>query len=200
MGFIRYILIGFTLGLLAHATTVVPPSFEQLVGRSEAIFRGRVTAVTAGWSGEGGARRIATRVTFAVERALRGTVGDSLTLEFIGGQIGDRRLVVAGTPQFVVGERGVFFVENRTARLCPLLRFGHGRYRITTGEADGIERIARDDRSPLAAVEAVREPLAEADATVRSAQVAGGMTVADFEQAILERAAGQPGAQAKEAK
>ncbi len=186
----RFLFLALILAVAVRATTVVPPNFDQLVGQSEVVFRGEVKAVSVVWTGEGETRRIATRVTFAVERVLHGTAGEKLTLEFMGGQLGGRRLTVAGLPQFAVGERGVFFVEDRDARLCPLLRLRHGRYRILKDES-GVERIARDDGSPLNAIAAVQQPLAEtaAAASQRALTLSAGLTLGAFEQAIVERGA-----------
>jgi hypothetical protein len=133
------IVVSVMLSLLAtsRATTVVPPSFDELVRESELIFRGRVTAVKSDWSGEGKGRAPATWVTFAVERTLRGSAGDTLTLEYLGGEVGPKRLVLAGWPQFAVGDRGVFFVENREGRGGPLMRLRHGKYRVVSEGGNG---------------------------------------------------------------
>jgi hypothetical protein len=176
---------------MANATTVSPPSFDELVDGSPLVFRGRVTAVQSGWSGDGAQRHLATRVTFVVERVLKGEVPGPLTLEFMGGERDGRRLEIVGLPKFEVGERGVYFVENRNGRLCPLTRLRHGRYRIAPETPGGVERVARDDRSPLRDTAAVREPLADGGA-VRAASPGGGMSLAEFEGAISERVQSTP--------
>jgi len=184
----RYVIAFLLCAVLAHATTVVPPDFDELVEGSELVFRGRVTSVVPAWTGEGADRRIVTRVTFAVERSLRGAAAETLTLEFLGGQIGPKRLDVVGAPKLSAGDRGVFFVENRRSRICPLLRLRHGCYRILPAPDGGEDRVARDDRSPLRSVQAVREPLAEGSSTPAAlAGTTGGMTLVEFERAVLER-------------
>jgi len=204
------------LGLLAvvRATTVVPPSFDELVRDSELIFRGRVTAVKSDWSGEGKRRAPATWVTFAVERTLRGSVGETITLEFMGGEVGQKRLVLAGWPKFAVGDRGVFFVENREGRVCPLMRLRHGKYRIVgeggggsagaranaeaQGGAVGDERVWRDDGTPLRAVAEVgavlgeRAPAGAVPTAAAAGAGNGGLTVAEFEAQIAARSAQLP--------
>src|SRR5207249_2014196 len=47
----------------ALATTVIPPSFDDLVGRAEIIFQGTVTDVRSEWTGEGAQRHIMSDVT-----------------------------------------------------------------------------------------------------------------------------------------
>lgn len=193
------------VAVTAGATTVVPPSFDELVRESELIFRGRVTAVKSDWSGEGKGRAPATWVTFAVERTLRGSAGETITLEFMGGEVGQKRLVLAGWPKFEVGDRGVFFVENREGRVCPLMRLRHGKYRIVSESgngsavAAGVERVWRDDGVPLRAVTEVgaalgeRVPAGAVPGTVAAVGAGnGGLTLAEFETQIAARSVELP--------
>jgi hypothetical protein len=182
---------------VARGTTVIPPTFDELVRDAELIVRGRVTALRSGWSGTaaGSKPRIATWVTITVERVLRGEAGATLTLEFIGGEVGERRLDVAGWPRFAAGERGIFFVENRQARMCPLVRLRHGRYRIIgDGPAASAGRVVRDDYSPVEPATDVAVPLAERSEPVRAAAAGSAMSLADFEARIAARAAALPAA------
>jgi hypothetical protein len=174
---------------VARGTTVIPPSFDELVRDSELIFRGRVTAVQSGWRGEGVRRKIATLVTFEVEKVLRGAASATLAMEFMGGEIGETRFELAGWPRFAVGDRGVFFVENRNGRVCPLFRLRHGRYRIAASAESGAEHILRDDFTPLRSTTGVGTPLAEAGVPARAAAPATAMTLREFEAQIAERSA-----------
>src|SRR6266852_6394237 len=62
------LLAGLVVGLSSiQATSVIPPTFEQLVGQAELIFQGTVTEVHSVWSGEGAQRHIDSYVTFTVE-------------------------------------------------------------------------------------------------------------------------------------
>src|SRR5947209_7947578 len=56
----------------ALATTVIPPSFDELVSRAEMIFQGSVTGVRSEWTGEGAQRHIMSYVTLKVEAASAG--------------------------------------------------------------------------------------------------------------------------------
>lgn len=190
---LRFLWPALLLWTVAHATTVVPPSFDELVRESELIFRGRVTAVKSDWAGEGKGRHLATWVTFTVERTLRGSAGETITLEFLGGETGMKRLRLAGWPEFAVGDRGVFFVEQRLGRVCPLLRLRHGKYRIEGGDGM-VERVLRDDGTPLRAVADVTRPLGEAAMAERAmANVATtALTLAEFETQVTARAAELP--------
>ena len=186
---LRFLLALAGFVLTARATTVIAPTFDELVGNSELIFRGHVTSVKSVWRQGGPRPVIATEVTFAVERTLRGNAGDTVTLEFLGGTIGDKELRLAGWPRFQVGERGLFFVEDRTGQVCPLMRLGHGRYRIVSDAASATERVLRDDGTALRDPLEVSLPINEADTRRRAAQVSEALTLTSFESQIIERSA-----------
>ncbi len=186
-------LLGWVCALgAARATTVIPPTFDSLVDDAELVFRGRVIATKSDWSGTGPKRRIATWVTFAVERTLRGEAEPTLTLEFAGGEVDGRRLDVAGWPRFAVGDHGVFFVENRRARLCPLKGVRHGRYRIVADPGTGREHVLRDDYSPLRMPAEVGRPLAAQSAAPAAAAPGAGLALVQFESLVTARSAQVP--------
>jgi hypothetical protein len=186
---------------LLRATTVVAPTFAELVSEADAIFRGRVTAVQA--------RRVAgnddsgplikTFVTFAVERVLKGTAPQEVTLEFLGGTVGGDSLVVTGMPKFSPGAREIVFVQRNGVQFCPLVAMRHGRYRILRDQAAAREIMARDNGVPLTDPAEVLLPLDGVPAPVRAANansaVARGLSPAEFEAAITAEA-GRSGARA----
>jgi len=181
------------VAVTVRATSVVPPTFDELVAGSSLVFRGEVTGVRVGYSGEAGQRHPATFVTFSVERVLKGSAEGPLTLEFMGGEVAGHRLLIAGLPRFVPGERGVFFIEDRAGRLCPVLRLRHGRYRLVKDAATGHERVARDDGSPLVAATDVQAALGGAEEPRVAAMSADGMELGAFEQAVIAQASGGTG-------
>ena len=191
---VKFALVSILFWAAAHATSVRPPIFDELVGDSELIFRGRVTEVQTGWEGEATQRHIVTCVTFQVDRTLKGTAPAALTLTFMGGQIDGHRLEIVGQPRFAVGERGVYFVENRGGRLCPLVRLRHGRYRVVADEKTATERIARDDFTPLLVVAQVSDPLPDSTVSRRAQSDGAGLTLTEFEDRITERAKDLPAA------
>ena len=62
----------------SQATTVIPPTFDDLVTKAEIIFQGAVTDVKSQWIGEGAERRIVTFVTFKVDDSIKGAPGEQL--------------------------------------------------------------------------------------------------------------------------
>jgi hypothetical protein len=173
------------------ATTVVPPSFAELVSEADAIYRGRVTAVQARRverpDGEGSV--IKTFVTIAVERVLKGAEQREVTLEFLGGTVGDESMTVSGMPKFNLGAREIVFVQKNGVQFCPLVALAHGRYRVLRDEATAREHIARDNGLPLTNVAEVELPITTLPDPVRAASAASAsaraLTPAAFEASIM---------------
>jgi len=78
-----------------------------------------------------------TFVTIQVENIFKGQIeltNDSLTLRFQGGPGEDGRLmVVRGAPLFDAGDRGVFFIEDNSSDIVPLIGWRQGFIRILEG-------------------------------------------------------------------
>ena len=127
---------------------------------------------------------IKTFVTLAVERTLKGADRREVTLEFLGGTVGEESLVVTGMPRFERGAADYLFIERNGVQFCPLVAVRHGRYRLLR-DAGGREFIARDNSVPLTDVAQVVLPLADLPPALRAAGAAGGLPPAAFEAAIL---------------
>jgi hypothetical protein len=132
----------------AVATTVIPPSFDDLVGRAEMIFQGTVTEVRSEWTGEGAQRHIMSYVTLKVEEAVKGNPGTSVTLRMLGGTVGAETMEVSDAPKFKVGDRDILFVENNGTQFVPLVGIMHGRFRVKKDEA-GQDAVFTNEGSPL---------------------------------------------------
>ncbi len=171
----------------ASATSVVPPSFPELVAEAEAIYSGRVTAVEARrLAAPDGSSVIKTFVTFAIERVLKGAARESVILELLGGRVGDEQLRVSGMPVFAVGDRDFVFVQHNGVQYCPLVALGHGRYRVLRDAAAGRDYVARDNRTPLAAVSDVELPLHAPPSAVQRARAAAPAAALSPESFIAE--------------
>jgi len=179
-----FLLLAVAAGV--RATTVEPPAFTELVGEADAIYRGHVTAITARRvAAPGGASVIKTFVTFAVDRAIKGSAQSEVVLQFLGGTVGDDTLAVSGMPQFAVGEREILFVQKNGTQFCPLVRMVHGRYRLQHDAASGRDYVARDNRAPLNDVADVQLPLAGNALTMaRAADTSHALSPETFENQI----------------
>ncbi len=178
-------LVCCALAPLVRATSVVPPTFPELVAEADGIYRARVAGVEARRVARpDGGSVIKTFVSLAIDRVLKGTAETGVTLEFLGGTIGDETLEVGGVPRFTVGEKGILFVQKNGRQFCPLVRLGHGSYRIER-DSMGRDYITRDNRAPLRDVAEVELPLGESRAAVGTApDPVGALSSAAFESRI----------------
>jgi hypothetical protein len=137
----------FSLGFVATATTVIPPTLDELVGRAQIIFEGEVTGVQSLWIGEGAEHRIVTFVTFKVDDALKGNPGATYSMRMLGGTVDGQTMEVTDAPKFKVGDHDVLFVENNGSQFIPLVGIQHGRFRVQKDET-----LMTGENQPLADV------------------------------------------------
>jgi hypothetical protein len=171
---------GLALACGASATTVIPPTFDELVTRAEAIFQGTVTDVRSQWTGEGAQRRIVSYVTFKVEDAIKGNLGRETTLRMLGGTVDGQTMQVSDAPTFKPGDRDVLFVEHNGTQFIPLVGIMHGRYRVHKDES-GRDVVLTNDRALLSSFDHVGK---------ESAGSGQAMALEQFKQGIRSRAAG----------
>ncbi len=132
-----------------HATTVIPPTFDQLVQQAEVIFQGTVTNVRSVWEGEGAQRHIDTYVTFQVQESVKGNAGASYTIRMLGGTVGDETMEVTDTPKFNVGDRDILFVEHNNEQFVPLVGIKYGRFHVQRDEQTGRDVVLNDEGEPV---------------------------------------------------
>lgn len=131
-----------------RATTVIPPTFDELVARAEVIFQGSVTDVRSQWIGEGAQRHIVTYVTFKVSDAIKGNPGASYTMRMLGGTVDGQTMEVSDAPKFKIGDRDFLFIEHNGTQFIPLVGIMHGRFRIARVEG-GQEVVADESGEPV---------------------------------------------------
>src|SRR5262245_34559204 len=130
----RLALAVLLLGLgarLAAATILVPMSDDDLVATSDVIAVGTVRDIRTVLLG---GDRIVTRVTIAVERALKG--GDrspTLVVTEPGGAVGGRRVVVYGAPEYAVDERVLVFLRLARDGTLVTNAMALGKYALAAG-------------------------------------------------------------------
>ena len=167
----------------AHALSVIPPTFSELVAEATQIVRVEVIETTARLSTSQHGPVIHTYVRTRVLRQLKGErIEGELTLRLQGGQVGTMGMEIPGMPQFKPGERCMVFVEKNGTAFCPLVAAMHGRYHIVTDPATGLEHVLRDNRDPLRAVDDVVLPMQLA--LHRDRSINQGIKLSAFEAAI----------------
>jgi hypothetical protein len=164
----------------AGATTVIPPSFDELVDRAETILQGTVTEVKPQWTGEGADRHIVSYITFKVEEALKGNPGQSYTLRMFGGEIEGEGMAIADAPQFQVGDEEIVFIENNGSQAIPLVGMMFGRFHVRP-DGTGPAVVTTNEDKPVKSVANLGLGH-EADAV--AATNAANLSAADFKAAV----------------
>jgi hypothetical protein len=180
----------FLLGVIANATTVIPPNFDELVSRAQIIFEGEVTGLHSQWIGEGAEHRIATFVTFKVDDTLKGNPGVSYSIRMLGGTVDGRTMEVTDAPKFKVGDHDILFVENNGSQFIPLVGIQHGRFRVQKDKT-GRDTLVTGDGQLLADV----NQLGSNEEAAASSKAA--LSVNDFKSAIRSHVQQQGQASAK---
>jgi hypothetical protein len=120
-----------------------------MVDRADLVFTGKVLNSRAEWRGVGTQQVIFTLVEFQTQEVLKGNAGKSVTLQFLGGTVGDTTLEVPDVPKFNAGERVLLFVEGNGVQFCPLVGVYHGKFGTRKDEQTGRDIVLMHDGKPL---------------------------------------------------
>jgi|SRR5665213_600462 len=134
-----------------RATTYEAVTFDQLVSQADVIFVGTVVDTTPFAINTRQGTIIKTRVTFSVSDPIYGSSNVQQVLEFMGGELNDVGLAVAGMPKFAIGDRRVVFARKDNS-INPIVGFTQGLLRVVRG-GDGVDRVQTLDGQPLARAE-----------------------------------------------
>lgn len=175
-------------GVVASATTVVPPDFTELVKGSDYVVRGTVRNISYTVRQVEGRDVPHTLVTVEVAEVMAGTPPASVVLDMVGGPFPDGRvLVIDGVPQFKVGDESVFFVQGNGTNFYPLYAVMHGLYPVKQDKTTGRRYMTRANGVPLSATAEVSLPLSEgkmAQVLRRQISTADALSVDEFRQSI----------------
>ncbi len=167
---------------VARATTVIPPTFDELVTKAEMIFEGTVTGSRSEWTGEGSNRHIVTYISFKIEDAIKGAPGSDYTIQMFGGTVDGETMEVSDAPRFKVGDRDILFVENNGTQFIPLVGIMHGRFHVQADANGADEKIAKDNGAAVANVAKLGQDEA-------AAVTGAALTKAQFKTAIRQKLA-----------
>lgn len=165
-----------------QATTVIPPTFDQLVDEAEMIFEGTVKETKSEWTGEGANRHIVTYVTFTIEDPIKGALGADYTIRMFGGTVGKDTMMATDTPTFKIGDRDILFVEKNGTQFIPLVGIMHGRFRVQQDEVSAHESVAKDNGARVS-------NLAKLGTDEKAASDGNALSKADFKAAIRQKLA-----------
>jgi hypothetical protein len=118
--------------MTAEGTIARAVEFDEKVGRAASIIVGRVVSQESSW--DAGRQRILTRSKIAVEKTLKGSHAQEITIVTPGGTVGDIAQEYVGVPRFQTGEENVVFVRQ-TGAGPTVLFFEQGAYRVEKNDA-----------------------------------------------------------------
>ena len=100
-----------TVGGIGSAVALMEAlTISTLVKASTSIIRGEVVDTQAMWSESGDA--IVTRATIRVQNDFKRQVSEELvTVEYLGGEVGEIGMMVSDSPQMFAGEEVIIFLE-----------------------------------------------------------------------------------------
>jgi len=174
-------LLGLPLAA-SRATTVIPPTFDELVTDADTIFEGTVTRLHSEWTGQGAERHIVTYVTFKIEDAIKGTPGAEYTIRMFGGTVDGQTMEVTDAPRFKVDDRDILFVTHNGTQFIPLVGIMHGRFHVQPDENGANEKVTKDTGATVADV-------AKLGQDERAAVTGKGMSKTEFKAAIRQKLA-----------
>ena len=163
-------------------TTVVAPTFDELVSQAQVIFQGAVTDVRSEWAGAGTQRHIVTYVTFQVEEGFKGNAGATYSIRLLGGTVDGQTMEVTDAPKFSVGDRDILFVENNGSQFVPLVGVSYGRFRVQREQTTGRDVVMTNERAPLS-------DLSQLGRNERAATAGRPLSIDEFKGAIRTKLA-----------
>jgi hypothetical protein len=95
--------------------------------------------------------------------------------------------VVAGVPQFKVGDEDIFFVQGNGRNFYPLYAVMHGKYPVRRDQTTGREYVTRSNGVPLTDVAQVALPMAAGPAAElqrRMSRTTDALSPAEFSRLI----------------
>ena len=116
---------------------------------SQLVFEGEVKESHSSEASDG---KISTSITFTVIDTIKGHhLGDTLTLDFLGGTVGETTQMIGGMQLPQPGEHGIYFVETTTRKqINPLFGWSQGHF--IAKDSAGIDRVMTNSGRPLTGV------------------------------------------------
>jgi hypothetical protein len=103
-------------------------SFDDMVSKSTAIVRGKVTSSFAAFAGTGPV--IYTHYSIQVSERLKGSTGSTVDVAVPGGVVNNLRQSFAGAPTFNTGDEYVFFLWTSRAGLTQVIGLTQGLFSL----------------------------------------------------------------------
>ena len=181
----------FATSSIVTATSIRPPSFEQLVDQSGRIVRATIENIRPYADSYEGKTIVRTEVTLNVLESIAGNVPTGeLKIRMLGGEVAGLRLDVGAMPKFERGQEVVLFLHPRDGFICPTVGWGHGKYQVDRSATDGIARVRRSNGESLRGLDQISQPIHAGPLETQSfdpLSQSDGMTLGQFRQLVRQQ-------------
>jgi hypothetical protein len=160
-------LIAIALAVPAHALTLTPVTFEEIVDEATAVVYARVAEVRGRWTSD--RRAIESIVSLDGLRYFKGDLGEHVTIRLPGGEAGGFVNVLPGVPVLREGDLVVLFLGS-TGPVMPSI----------VGLTQGVFRVAIDSRAGTALVTPAPLKASAAGRVIRGAADRRALTLDAF--------------------
>jgi len=149
---VRQALVGALLVLLpGMARGDAGAAVRELAREADVVMLGECVHEEAQWSADG--RVIVTRATLRAKRLMKGTAGDEVVVQVLGGTVGDVSMGASHGATIAPGEEAVFFLRRSSRGSYHVVHGGNagklalepqkrGRVRTASGATLSLEEIA----------------------------------------------------------
>jgi hypothetical protein len=137
-----------------EAVTVVPMTFEELVGEATVVVYARVADVRGQWTSD--RRSIDSVVTLEALRYLKGDLGPGVFVRLPGGETGGVINVLPGAPVLREGDLVVLFLKARGPAIATPLGLGQGIFRVLRDPRSGTMLVSPPPLKASAAGRVIR--------------------------------------------
>ena len=134
------------LGLLAvpatrtNATMLEKKDFQDMSKEADLVFVGTVLDIYSEWDGEAYHSEIYTYVTFTDLEIIAGDYHEGkIQVRLSGGKVGKATRTYIGVPTFNFGERNLVFLTGNFLRLCPIVGWNQGVFKVVEDQETGEE-------------------------------------------------------------
>jgi hypothetical protein len=129
--FLHAVVLTFCIAPLQCAT-LERLSLDDMIVKSTAIVRGRITATYAALSGP----IVYTHYTLQVSERFKGPSQGPADVAVPGGMLNGQRYIVEGAPEFHVGQEYVFFLFTGKSGLTQVIGMTQGVFSLSQDGAD----------------------------------------------------------------
>jgi hypothetical protein len=134
----------------AGATTLMRESLDELVAGNRAIVVGEVVDASSYWNEDH--TFILTDVRIATYEALKGDVGQELTVTVMGGHVDDLTTLIVGGPELIPGKSYVLFLNEENLpgaeRALTVRDLCQGVFEVKIGRG-GLHAVSQANSHPL---------------------------------------------------